>query len=232
VILMAPATRTATRAALLALAVVALTSCSNDPQGSITAIDPSAGASTSSSSPPAAETSQAPSASAPAPAAPAPDASSPKKTVTSDVSVLSQLGVIFNKRVVLDLADDGEDRYLNVRADGVNFTGTTMSNSSMMSLVPAPVRRRTEENANQVLLKPPFYRSETGPDSCITDTAAGVLAMLECKAGAAEQVWQLFPAGDSGLFEMRGVHTQIRVNNGRITTNGDGSAALQTLPYE
>jgi hypothetical protein len=60
------------------------------------------------------------------------------------------------------------------------------------------------------------------------DTAPAVLRLASCKAGAANQTWQVVPGGDSGQFELHGVHTDIRVNNGKITTGNQGYVGLQT----
>jgi hypothetical protein len=103
--------------------------------------------------------------------------------------------------VLIDVADDGQDRYLQIGTTSVDFTGTTKVDSTMMSLKAAPVRQR-----NRVLIKPLFWNEGLGKGSCVADTAGAGLTLETCETGRAAQVWQVRPAGDSGHFELHGVH--------------------------
>ncbi len=148
-------------------------------------------------------------------------------TVTSDVSELRRLGIGIGRSVLIDVADDGLDRWLQIGAGGVvDFTGTTKDDSTMMSLQPAPVREK-----NRVVIKPPSYNKDPGPGSCIADTPETALTLTSCKPGDASQTWQIVPSGDSGQFELVGRYGPIRVDNGRILTTGAGFAGLQTIPF-
>ncbi|TCB97190.1 hypothetical protein E0H26_13015 [Micromonospora zingiberis] len=150
---------------------------------------------------------------------------------SSDVSVLKRLGVEFNVGVLIDVADDGLDRYMEVGPNGVvDFTGTSRTDNTMMALKPARVPSRTDETKNRVVIAPPFYNEDLGPGQCVTDTAPGVLKLQTCEPGSAAQTWQVYPAGDSGQFELHGPKTVIRVNEGKITS-GEGYVGLQTITF-
>jgi hypothetical protein len=149
--------------------------------------------------------------------------------VTSDVSQLVRLGIDLNVSVFIDVADDGLERYLAIGKGGVvNFTGTktTRMDNSMMAFKPAKLAKKS---TNRVVIAPPFYNEDLGTGSCVADTATGKLRLKPCSDKAANQVWQILPAGDSGQFELHGVHTEIRVDNGRITAQGQGFVGLQTI---
>lgn len=173
------------------------------------------------------------------PAAPTPEATSPTlskgggagatggtKAPTSDLSQLRKFGIDLDKGVLIDVADDGVDRFLQIGSNGVDFTGTTRTDSTMMALKAAPVRER-----NRVLIKPPFWNEEVGAGYCVADTSGAALKLEGCQQGRAEQVWTVVPAGDSGQFELHGKYGVIRVENGKITTGGTGRTGLQTIPF-
>ncbi|MBM2623905.1 hypothetical protein JIG36_51300 [Actinoplanes sp. LDG1-06] len=153
--------------------------------------------------------------------------SKPAKTPTSDVSELRQLGIDLNKSVLIDVADDGVDRWLQIGKNGVvDFTGTSRVDSTMMALKPAPVAAK-----NKVLIKPPFWNEDLGQGSCVADTKGAALKLETCDAGRAQQIFTIVPAGDSGQFELKGMYGVIRVDNGKITTSGQGRTGLQTILY-
>lgn len=158
-----------------------------------------------------------------------PTTSSPSTTgtVTSDVSQLRRLGIDIGTSVLIDVADDGLDRWLQVGADGViDFTGTAKDDSTMMSLHPAPVHEK-----NRVVIKPLFGNKNLESGSCITDTPATALTLTACKPGDPSQTWQIMPGGDSGQFELVGRYGAIRVDNGHISATDTGFAGLQTIPF-
>lgn len=164
----------------------------------------------------------------------APVAAVKVKRVTSDVSQLKKLGIQINESVLIDVADDGRDRYLNIGAGGVlDFTGTPKSDDAnkMMSLKPAKVVKKKKPAKNRVVIAPPFYNEDLGPGSCVADIKKGVLRLATCKVGAANQIWHVVPAGDSGQFELHGAHTKIRVHKGKITTGRKGYVGLQTIDF-
>lgn len=144
----------------------------------------------------------------------------------SDLSQLERLGIDLYEGVLIDVADDGLERYLQIGRNGVDFTGTTKTDSTMMALKAAPVRER-----NRVLITPPFWNEEVGPGYCVADTAGASLTLEVCEAGRAAQVWTVVPGGDSGQFELHGSYDVVRVENGRITTDGTGRVGLQTIPF-
>ena len=153
-------------------------------------------------------------------------ASASAKPVASDLSRLKRLGIDLGEGVLIDVADDGQARYLQVGRGGVDFTGTTRTDSTMMALKAAPVRQR-----NRVLIKPPFWNEDLGAGSCVADTPGAALKLETCVPGRAAQVWEVRPAGDSGQFELYGIHGVIRVDQGKITTGGAGRTGLQTVPF-
>jgi hypothetical protein len=157
-----------------------------------------------------------------------------KKWVTSDVSQLEDLGIQINESVLIDVADDGLNRYLSVGQGGVvDFTGTPTSDDAnkMMFLKPAKVVKKAKPAKNRVVIAPPFYNEDLGPGSCVADTKKHILRLATCKKGAKTQTWHVIPAGDSGQFELHGAYTKIRVNNGRITTGDKGYVGLQTIDF-
>jgi hypothetical protein len=148
------------------------------------------------------------------------------KAPVSDLSRLTRLGIDVQKSVLIDVADDGADRWLDVSASGVDFTGTARTDGTMMFLAPAPVAAR-----NSVLIKPPFYNEDLGPGYCVADTRGAPLKLENCRAGRRQQIFTIVPAGDSGQFELHGMYGVIRVDNGKITTGGQGRTGLQTILY-
>ncbi|GIF40158.1 hypothetical protein [Actinoplanes xinjiangensis] len=148
------------------------------------------------------------------------------KAPVSDLSRLKRLGIDVQKSVLIDVADDGADRWLDVSASGVDFTGTARTDGTMMFLAPAPVAAR-----NSVLIKPPFYNEDLGPGYCVADTRGAPLKLENCRAGRRQQIFTIVPAGDSGQFELHGMYGVIRVDNGKITTGGRGRTGLQTILY-
>ncbi|WFE65987.1 hypothetical protein [Micromonospora sp. WMMD714] len=171
--------------------------------------------------PPTAPTSAAPTRSSAAPAKP-----TTRAKVTSDLSGLRITGIKTGKSVLIDVAGDGVDRFLQAGQGQVDFTGTDRTDSTMMALYPAPVAAK-----NRVLIKPPFWNEEAGGGYCVADTAGAALKLENCQDGKASQVWRIDLAGDSGLFELHGAYGVIGVENGRITASGDGDKGLQVLPY-
>ncbi|WP_140158093.1 hypothetical protein [Micromonospora sp. NBS 11-29] len=169
---------------------------------------------------------------APASAAPtrsttaAPAKPTTRAKVTSDLSGLRITGIKTGKSVLIDVAGDGVDRFLQAGQGEVDFTGTDRTDSTMMAIYPAPV-----EAKNRVVIKPPFWNEEVGGGYCVADTAGAALKLENCQDGKASQVWRVDLAGDSGLFELHGAYGVIGVKNGRITASGDGDKGLQVLPY-
>jgi hypothetical protein len=159
---------------------------------------------------------------------------SPAKTsklVSSDVSQLKSLGIIMNDGVLIDVADDGLDRYLEVGEGSVDFTGTSKKDTTMMAFQPAKVPKRTDDTKNKVVIAPPFWNEDLGAGSCVNDESPGHLGLDTCEDGALDQIWEVVPAGDSGQFELHGAHTEIRVEKGLITVGDKGYVGLQTIKY-
>lgn len=151
----------------------------------------------------------------------------PAASGTSDVSQLKQLGIVLDEGVLLDVADDGLDRYLAVGTNGVvDFTGTGRTDATMMALNAAPGGGK-----NRVVIKPPFYNEDAGTGSCVADTSGAALKLETCDAGAAAQIWTVEPAGDSGQFELRGKYGIVEVDGGKIITGGGGYTGIQTIRY-
>ena len=164
----------------------------------------------------------------------APVSASKRKWVTSGVSQLVELGIQINESVLIDVADDGLNRYLSVGEGGVvDFTGTPSSDEAnkMMFLKPAKVAKKAKPAKNRVVIAPPFYNEDLGPGSCVADTKRHILRLATCKKGAKKQTWHVIPAGDSGQFELHGAYTKIRVDSGRITTGDKGYVGLQTIDF-
>ncbi|GAA2594986.1 hypothetical protein GCM10010435_87510 [Winogradskya consettensis] len=170
---------------------------------------------------PDAPPSTAPTSAAPTSAAPA---TSGPKLVDADLSALEGLAIDFGVPVVIVTSGDaGAEYHLDGHPDGtVDFSGTAVTETTRMTIKPAKVRKRTEDNSNHVVIA-----SATGTKLCVTDTSKLVLRMEQCRPGDATQSWKMSPAGDSGLFELSGEHTPITVDQGKITD--DGYAALSTI---
>ncbi len=84
------------------------------------------------------------------------------KPATSDLSGLRITDIKAGKSILLDVADDDEDRFLQVGDNGkVDFTGTGRADTTMMSLHPAAVAA-----ANRVVIKPPFWNEDLGDGYC------------------------------------------------------------------
>lgn len=160
------------------------------------------------------------------------EAAAAKKLVKSNVHQLREIGVTIGDSVLIDVADDGLNRYLAVGRKGrVNFTGTKRGENTQMSLKAAWVTKKAKPAKNRVVIKPDWYNEDLGPGQCVTDVRKGVLKLKNCTKGKINQAFKLTPAGDSGQFEMKGAHTQIRVNKGKITTKSNGYTGLQTINF-
>ncbi|GAA2509476.1 serine/threonine protein kinase [Winogradskya humida] len=165
--------------------------------------------------------STAPTTTAPTSAAPA---TSGPKLVNSDLSGLEGLAIDFGVPVVIVTSGDaGAEYHLDGHPDGtVDFSGTAVTETTRMTITAAKVRKRTDDNQNHVVIA-----SATGTKLCVTDKTNLVLRMEPCRAGDTTQSWKMSPAGDSGLFELTGPHTAVKVDQGKITD--DGYAALSTI---
>jgi len=166
-------------------------------------------------------------------AAPSPSAAlttTGPKLVDANLSQLKSFAIDLGVPVVITTTlDSGAEQHLAAHPDGsVDFTGTAVTESTRMTLRPAKVRKRTDENRNHVVIVASPVAAGSGPESCVTDERQGVLRMRPCRAGDATQSWGLVPAGDSGLFELTGAHTALRVDEGKIVKEG-GWAAFQTI---
>jgi hypothetical protein len=217
----------------LLLGAAALTGCTPNANTASTGAGQKPVAATQSTGTRAAAAKPTAAATKPAAAAAAkPTAAAAAKSVVSDVSELKSLGITLNEGVLIDVADDGLDRYLAVSEGGVvDFTGTRTSreDNKMMELKPARVAKKSLRN--RVVIAPPFYNEDLGAGSCVADTAPGKLRLATCKAKTANQTWKVVPAGDSGQFELHGAHTKIRVDKGKITTGARGYVGLQTIAF-
>jgi hypothetical protein len=184
------------------------------------------------------ETAPAPAASpavpvtSPAPAAPssaAPAAGGPRLT-DANLAQLKNYDVDLGVPVAIGTTlDAGEPKhYLGSHPDGsVDFTGTAVNESTRMTIRPAKVRKRTDDNRNTVVLVATPKIAGSGPESCVSDNGVRVLRLEPCRPGDAAQSWKLTPEGDSGLFSLHGRHTGIEVNEGRMVAGG-GWAGLET----
>jgi hypothetical protein len=174
----------------------------------------------------------APASAAPGPSPSASPAKSPPakkkgpKLVSADLSELKSFDLDLGVPVTITTGlDGGPARFLGSHPDGsVDFAGTAATESTRMTLRPAKVRKRTEENKNHVLIVASPAVAASEPESCVTDVREGVLRMEPCEPGRAAQAWRLQPAGDSGLFELFGARTALRVDEGKIVKEGGWSA--------
>lgn len=148
------------------------------------------------------------------------------KLINADISQLKSYDISLGVPVVITTGlDGGPARYLGAQPDGsVDFTGAAATESTRMQLRAAKVRKRTEANQNTVLIVASPAVATSDPESCVTDVREGVLKMEPCEPGQASQAWRLQPAGDSGLFELTGAHTALRVDEGKIVKEGGWSA--------
>lgn len=173
--------------------------------------------------------------SSPGPSSPAPtvtpsgppsgtlDGTTPRgSAVTSNVSQLRQLGIDLGTGVLIDVADDGADHWLQVGPDDVvDFTGTAKDESTRMSLRPAPVAAR-----NRVTIVP-----LARPGFCVADTPQESLVLQPCRDGDPVQTWRVVPAGDSGQFQLEGEHGILTVDDKLVAAGQTGWTGLQTIPF-
>jgi hypothetical protein len=146
----------------------------------------------------------------------------PTGTVTSDVSQLRELTVDLRKSVLLDVPDDGLDRWLQYRPDGtVDFTGTARDASTEMVLYPAPTRAE-----NSVQIVPKVFGNQ-----CVAATPSPPLTLVPCAVDDDSQIWRLVPAGDSGAFELEGAYGIVRVEDGQIIAGEGGWSIMQTKDF-
>ncbi|GAA0793760.1 hypothetical protein [Spirilliplanes yamanashiensis] len=215
-------------AAAAALTAAALTGCAGP---ATSAGSPGSGGTTGTGSapvPPTAETTPV----AATTSAAKPAAKPTSKTVPSDVSQLKRLGIDIGPGVLIDVADDGVDRWMQIGEKSVDFTGTTKTDTTMMSFKPARVAANTEATRNRVVIQPPFWNEDAeGPGYCVADTPGAPLKLELCDAGKPAQVWTVVPAGDSGQFELKGRHGILRVDGGKLTTGTTGRTGLQTIRF-
>lgn len=163
------------------------------------------------------------------PAAPSPTTVAPSATAsrggtaTSNVSQLRQLGIDLETGVLIDVADDGADHWMQIGAnDVVDFTGSARDASTEMSLRPAPVPAR-----NTVVITPPAR-----PGSCVADTPQDALILRPCRDGDPAQTWRVVPAGDSGQFELHGQYGVLTVDDRLVAADRSGRTGLQTIPFD
>lgn len=167
--------------------------------------------------------SASPPATAPATATATPATTPPRtSTATSDVSQLRRIGIDLETGVLIDVADDGEDRWMQVGPDDVvDFTGTAKDESTQMSLRPAPVTAR-----NRVTIAPPAR-----PGWCVADTPDEPLVLQPCRDGEPAQTWRVVPAGDSGQFQLEGRYGILTVDGRLVPAGQTGWTGLQTIPF-
>ncbi|AGL18522.1 hypothetical protein L083_5012 [Actinoplanes sp. N902-109] len=172
---------------------------------------------------------------APAPATPAPTtAPAPSPSVPglrdANLDQLASYSIDVGVPVVIGTTLDAGDpqHFLGSHPDGtVDFTGTTVGESTRMTIEPAQVRRRTADNRNTITVVATPAIAGSAPPACVTDTGVRALRLEPCRPGDAAQAWKLVPEGDSGLFSLHGKHTAIEVDGGRLVADG-GWAALET----
>ena len=163
-----------------------------------------------------------PPSSAPSSPSATPPRSRPPSTVKSNVTKLRQIGVALDRGVLIDVADDGVDHWMQVGAgDVVDFTGSAKDASTEMSLQAAPAT-----GVNQVVIVPVAQ-----PGSCVADTPQVALALLACKNSDSTQIWTIVPAGDSGQFELRGEYGILRVDQKLVRPDQTGWTGLQTIVF-
>ncbi|GGL11452.1 hypothetical protein [Mangrovihabitans endophyticus] len=149
-------------------------------------------------------------------------------TVASDLSQLRRLGIDLDVSVLIDVADDGADYFMEVGSGGgVDFTGTGKSDATRMLLKAAQVTEKTEETNNRVVIAPPAYDG-----SCVADSAPGDLRLAACDDAAENQVWRVVPGGDSGQFELQGAHTVVSVEGDHLVAGSQGRIGLQTIRFD
>ncbi|BCY07246.1 hypothetical protein [Actinoplanes sp. L3-i22] len=142
--------------------------------------------------------------------------------VTSDLTGLRRIGVDLDRGVLIDVADDGADLWMQIGAgDVVDFTGSVKDASTEMSLRAAPVT-----GTNRVVIVP-----VARPGECVADTPQVALTLKPCDDGDAAQIWAVVPAGDSGQFELRGEYGILNVDQKLVGSDQSGRTGLQTLPF-
>ena len=138
-------------------------------------------------------------------------------TTESAVAGLAKYGVDVGVGVLIDVAGDGRDRFLEARPDGVaDFGGTRRDGATLMVLHPAATRA-----AGRVVINAPRWNPELGAGYCVAQTAGPALLVQPCRPGAPNQVWHVVPVGDSGQFRLDGRYGAVRV---------DGRTGMQTIP--
>ncbi|GAA2614887.1 hypothetical protein [Paractinoplanes durhamensis] len=146
----------------------------------------------------------------------------PSTSTRSKVTQLRSIGVDLQVGVLIDVADDGVDRWMQAGPDNVvDFTGSTKDDTTEMSLQPAPVT-----GENRVLIIPVAQ-----PGMCVTDTPQEPLALQPCKDGTEAQVWRVVPAGDSGQVELEGRYGILKVDQKLIGTDQTGWTGMQTIKF-
>ncbi|MEU1811796.1 hypothetical protein [Micromonospora aurantiaca (nom. illeg.)] len=145
----------------------------------------------------------------------------PTGNVASNLSQLQRFGIDLQAGVLIDVADDGGDHWMQFRDDGtVDFTGAAKDNSTEMVLYPAPT---TAINSVQIVAK-------ALGNQCVAATQAPPLKLVPCAVDDATQVWRVVPAGDSGQFELEGQYGILRVNDGLISASA-GYSGMQTIRF-
>lgn len=132
----------------------------------------------------------------------------------SDLSGLAQYGVDVGTGVLIDIAGDGRERFLQARADGIaDFGGTGRSDATLMVLRPAATRA-----TDRVVINAPRWNPELGGGYCVAQATVPALVVVPCRPGDPVQIWHVVPAGDSGQFRLDG-------------RRGTGHQGLQTVPF-
>jgi hypothetical protein len=140
----------------------------------------------------------------------------------ADLSPLTRIGIDVNTNVLIDVADDGVDRWMQAGPDGVvDFGGTARTEATKMFLRPAAIRLKS-----RVLITPPAY-----PGRCVTDTPDASLALQPCVSADQSQIWRVVPAGDSGQFELEGRYGILHVDEGLLISGDGGRTGMQTLKF-
>lgn len=156
-------------------------------------------------------------------AAPSPSSSRSTTSARSTVTQLRELGIDLEVDVLIDVADDGVDRWMQVGADdAVDFTGSAKDDTTRMSLRPAPVTA-----GNRVVIAPPAR-----PGFCVAATPQPPLALRPCVDGDDAQTWRVVPAGDSGQFELAGPYGSVTVDGSLVTAGQSGRVGLQTIRFD
>jgi hypothetical protein len=146
----------------------------------------------------------------------------PSSSKRSDVSQLRELGIDLQTGVLIDVADDGADHWMQTTPDDVvDFTGSKKDATTRMTLQPAPV---TDEN--RVLIIP-----ASQPGMCVTATPQPPLTLEPCEDGADAQIWRAAPAGDSGQFELEGKYGILRVDQKLVTPDATAWSGMQTIKF-